>query len=81
MGVSFSDWLGYDIIRAKFDYILRAQWSAEAFRFSSTENVYYNAEDVKLRQHEEALQPRSRACVVRAEEMFRLPNHDLRNGI
>ena len=46
VGVSFSDWLGYDIIRATFDYILRALSSAKAFRFSSRENVYYNAEDV-----------------------------------
>ena len=39
MGVSFSDWLGYDIIRARFDYILRALSGAKAFRFSSRERT------------------------------------------
>ena len=46
MVVSCSDWLGYDIIRARIDYILRARSRAKVFRFSSRENVYYNAEDV-----------------------------------
>ena len=51
MRVSCSDWLGYNILRARIGYILRARSSVKAFRFSSRERERERTSTTTLTMH------------------------------